>query len=76
MTALTMNSAPIFSQLAPVVRGVDKFFNLASRPVLSLAKTENNWPNIKKGSVRGKKTLARLASWFVFILANPEFYSH
>jgi hypothetical protein len=33
---------------------------------------ENNCPNI----VEGKKTLAMLASEFVFLLANPEFYSH
>jgi hypothetical protein len=26
--------------------------------------------------VRGEKSLARLASGFVFLLANPEFYSH
>jgi hypothetical protein len=26
--------------------------------------------------VRGEKTLARLASGFVFLLANSEFYSH
>jgi hypothetical protein len=26
--------------------------------------------------VIGEKTLARLASWFVFLLANPEFHSH
>jgi hypothetical protein len=48
---------------------------LASRPVFSLAKTENNWPNIKKGSVRGEK-MARLARGFVILLTNLEFYSH
>jgi hypothetical protein len=39
-------------------RGVDKVFKtlakLASRPVFSLAKSKNNWPKIKKGSVRKK----------------------
>jgi hypothetical protein len=29
-----------------------------------------------KGQQDGKKTLARLASGFIFLLANPEFYSH
>jgi hypothetical protein len=42
----------------------------------SLAKSENNWPNIQTLSVRGKTNFARLASEFVFLLANPEFYSH
>jgi hypothetical protein len=32
--------------------------------------------NIERVSERGKKTLTRLASGFVFLLANPEFYSH
>jgi hypothetical protein len=60
-------------------RGADKFFKtlakLVSRSAFSLAKTENNWPKIQKGSVTGEKTLARLASGFVLLLVNPEFYS-
>jgi hypothetical protein len=59
---------------------VDKFFKtlakLASSSVFSLAKSENHWPKIKKGSMSGEKTHARLASGFAFLLANPEFYSH
>jgi hypothetical protein len=39
-------------------------------------KSENNWSKTQKGFVKGKKTLARLVSGFVFLLANPEFYSH
>jgi hypothetical protein len=54
---------------------VDKFFKtlakLASRPTFSLAKIENNWPNILKGSVKGG-----LVSELVFLLANREFYLH
>jgi hypothetical protein len=39
----------------------------------SLAKSENSWPkNIERISERGK-TLARLASGIVFLIANPEF---
>jgi hypothetical protein len=63
-------------------RGVNKIFktlaSLANRSVFSLAKSENNRPNkcIKRVSERGKKTLARLASEFVFLLANLEFYLH
>jgi hypothetical protein len=38
---------------------VDKLFKtlakLASRPEFLIAQTENNWPKIQKGSVRGKK---------------------
>jgi hypothetical protein len=56
---------------------VDKFFKtlskLASSSVFLLGKSENNWPKIK-GKGEGKN-LARLASEFVFLLANPEFYS-
>jgi hypothetical protein len=40
----------------------------------SLAKSENNWPSLKKLSVRGKEILVRLANTFVFLLAKPEFY--
>jgi hypothetical protein len=32
--------------------------------------------NIERVSERAKKNLARLASGFVFLLANPEIYSH
>jgi hypothetical protein len=32
--------------------------------------------DIERVSERGKKSLARLASEFVFLLANPEFYPH
>jgi hypothetical protein len=57
-------------------RGVNKFFKtlakVASISEFSLAKSENNWPNIYKLSVRGKKS-ARLASGFVILLTNPEF---
>jgi hypothetical protein len=64
-------------------RGVNKFFKtltkLASSSQFSLTKSKNNWrnnwPNTWKLSVRGKK-IARLTSGFVFLLANPEFYSH
>jgi hypothetical protein len=56
-------------------RGVDKFFKILAE-VFLLAKSEINEPKIQKGSVRGEKTLARLASGFVFLLANPDFYSH
>jgi hypothetical protein len=60
--------------------GVDKFFKtlakLASCSVISLAKSDNNWPKLFTGSVRGKNIFARLASGFVSLLANPEFYSH
>jgi hypothetical protein len=57
---------------------VDKFFKtlakLASSSVFSLAKSKKLLAkNIE--SIRGKKTLARLASVFVFLLAYPEFYS-
>jgi hypothetical protein len=60
---------------------VDKFFKtlakLASSSVFSLAKSENNWPKLYKGSVSGeKKNLARLVCGFTVLLANPEFYSH
>jgi hypothetical protein len=45
-------------------------FNIFTRQVRKqLAK------NIKRVSERGEKKLARLASGFVFLLANPEFYS-
>jgi hypothetical protein len=63
------------------LRGVDKVFKtlakLASRlKCFHSPKTENNWPkNIERVSEKGK-TLARLASGFVFLLANHEFYSH
>jgi hypothetical protein len=53
-------------------RGVNKFF---SSSVFSLAKSENNWPKIKKGSVRVKKNnLDRLASGFVFLLAKSGIF--
>jgi hypothetical protein len=38
-------------------------------------KQKTTGQNIGKVSERGKK-LARIASGFVFLLANPEFYSH
>jgi hypothetical protein len=43
---------------------------------LMLAMSGNNWPNVQKLSVSGEKSLARLASGFVFLLANPKFYLH
>jgi hypothetical protein len=44
--------------------------------VFSLVNSENNWPgNLEMVGKRRKKN-ARLASGFVFLLANPEFYSH
>jgi hypothetical protein len=52
------------------------FAKLASSSVFLLSKSENNWPKRDKRSVSGKKNLARLASGFVFLLANPEFYLH
>jgi hypothetical protein len=63
----------------PFGRDVNKFFKtltkLASSSVFSLVKSENNWlKNIERESQMGKK-LARLASGFVFLLANPKFYS-
>jgi hypothetical protein len=61
-------------------RGVDKFFKtlakLARSSQFSLAKSENNWPKIKKGLVRGKKSLHWLLSGFAFLLTKPELYSH
>jgi hypothetical protein len=42
-----------------------------------LAKLENKWPKIKKGSVKRKKKLS--PGWrvgFGFLFANPEFYLH
>jgi hypothetical protein len=60
-------------------RGVDKFLKtlakLASNSVFLLAKSDSNWAqNIE--SVRAERNRARLASGFVFLFANPEFYSH
>jgi hypothetical protein len=51
---------------------------LASRSVFSLAKSEKQLArNIVRVSEMGKKkSLASLASGFVFLFANPEFYSH
>jgi hypothetical protein len=46
---------------------------LARSSVFSLAKSENQ---LAKGSVRGENNLARLASGFVILFANPIFYSH
>jgi hypothetical protein len=71
----------LFDIFVTVTRGVDKFYKthakLASSLAFSLAKSENNnWPIILKVSVRGEKTIARLTSGFVILLANPEFYSH
>jgi hypothetical protein len=61
-------------------RGVNKLFKtlarLASRPVFSLAKSENDWPKLWKGYMRGEKALAWMAIGFVFLLANLEFYLH
>jgi hypothetical protein len=53
-----------------------KLAKLASSEEFPLAKSENNGPNELKLLVRGKKTLARLANGFVFLLAKSEFYSH
>jgi hypothetical protein len=62
-----------------IIMTVDMCFKthaqLASSSEFSLAKSEKNWPNIEKLSVGGEKTLARLASGFVFLLANPDFNS-
>jgi hypothetical protein len=59
---------------AAINRRGNKFFKTlaklaSSSEVLSLAKTENNWPKLYKWSVRGKKTLARLlASGLIYIV--------
>jgi hypothetical protein len=57
--------------------GVISFFKtlakVASSSEFSLAKSENNWPKIQKGSVGGKKIiLTRRAIRFVFSLAKSE----
>jgi hypothetical protein len=61
-------------------RGVDEFFktlaSLASCSIFSLAKTENKWPKIQKGSVRGEKNPCQTGEWVCIFLANPKFYSH
>jgi hypothetical protein len=59
---------------------VNKFFKTLAKLVSSSgfphAKSENNWPQIyRKGKYEGKQ-VARLANGLVFLLANPEFYSH
>jgi hypothetical protein len=56
---------------------VDKFFKtlakLASTLVFSLPKSENNWPkNIE--TVDSKRETNSIG--FVFLLANPKFYSY
>jgi hypothetical protein len=48
-------------------RGVHKFFKtlakLASSLEYLLAKSDNNWPNISKGSVRGGKKTQQASEW-------------
>jgi hypothetical protein len=62
-----------------ICKGVDKFFKtlakLANIQEFSLAKSEKMVKNTERVSERGK-TIVRLASGFVFLLANPEFCSH
>jgi uncharacterized ion transporter superfamily protein YfcC len=48
---------------------------VANSSVFSLAKSEKNQKYRKSKREEEKKNLARLASGFVFLLANPEFYS-
>jgi hypothetical protein len=55
-----------FSRYSPNWRVVKNFL---------LAKSENNWPNIIEIVSKRKKILARLASGYVSLLANLEFYS-
>jgi hypothetical protein len=52
---------------------MDKFFSSSE---FSIVKSENNSELGEKESVRGEKTLARLTSGYLFLLAKPEFYSH
>jgi hypothetical protein len=52
---------------------VDKFFKTLE---IFTRQIRKQLSKIYKGSERGKKTLASLASGFIFLLANPEFYSH
>jgi hypothetical protein len=57
---------------------VDKFSKtfakLASSSEFSLAKSENNWPQIVQRVSEMEKNLATLANGIIF--ANPEFNSH
>jgi hypothetical protein len=58
---------------------MDTFFKtltkLASSLELSLANQKTTGPIYRNFHER-EKNLARLASGFAFLLANPEFYSH
>jgi hypothetical protein len=75
MTHLTLqpgNNTAVALLQNDICRGVDKFFK-----EYSLAKSGNNWPkNIERVSESRKKNLTRLLIGFVFLLANPELYSH
>jgi hypothetical protein len=59
---------------------VEKFFQtlarLASNNEFSLAKSENILGSRMEESVREEKTLAKLASWFLFLLSTAEFHLH
>jgi hypothetical protein len=63
-----------------IVRGVNKLLKtlakLVSSSVISLAKSENNWAKNRETVSERETNLARLASGFVFLLANSELYSH
>jgi hypothetical protein len=49
---------------------------LASSSEFSLTKVEKKMAKNIESVSGGKKTLARLASGFVFLLAHSKFYSH
>jgi hypothetical protein len=71
-TCICMNWSIMWSKLIIYIiyRGVNKIFKIFTRQVRKqLAK------NIERVCKREKK-LVRLASGFVFLLTNPEFYSH
>jgi hypothetical protein len=54
---------------------VDKFFKTLAFSIFTRQVRKQLAQKIERVSERGKN-LARLASEFVFLLANPEFYSH
>jgi hypothetical protein len=51
---------------------------LTQRPLVLYCQIlrETTGQKYRKGQREGKKFLARLAGGFIFLLANPEFYSH
>jgi hypothetical protein len=57
-------------------RGVDMFFKTLAIQYFHSPSHKTTDQKYRKGLVRRGKKLARLASGFVFLLANPEFYSH